>query len=228
VIQAATMMITFNTYFGAAVFLTFFWRRLTAAAIAIGLVIWLVFIGIVPWIGPKIEGFRQNPAFLLSSNDAVPRAIFFDAIGHKNTDPSQALEGIGRFNVEAYALHAVGVPVRRFTPAGLLATRWIFDGVLPFVVLIGLSVVTPRSAPHRADGFYAKLKTPVAPTPEMDRAEVEKSYADPRRFDREKLLPATNWEFTKWTGKDFAGFFGCWGIVGLILLFLYAVLHVGA
>ena len=222
------MMITFNTYFGAAVFLTFFWRRLTAAAIGIGLVIWLVFMGIVPWFAPKSEPFRQNHSLLLTSVDPLPRAVFFDAIGHKNADPAQPLEGIGRFNVEAYAMHLLGVPVRRFTGAGLLATRWLFDGVFPFVVLFLFSLVTPRSAPHRADGFYAKLKTPVAPTPETDRAEVEKSCADPRRFDREKLLPGTNWEFTKWTRKDFAGFFGCWAIVGLILMFLYAVLHAGA
>jgi solute:Na+ symporter, SSS family len=228
VIQAATMMITFNTYFGAAVFLTFFWRRLTAAAIGIGLILWLVFMGIVPWFAPRSEAFRQHPSLLRTSEDPIPRAIFFDAIGHKDTDPAQPLEGIGRFNVEAFALNALGIPVQRFTAAGLLATRWFFDGLFPFVTLIALSLVTPRSASHRADPFYAKLKTPVAPTPDADRSEVEKSYADPHRFDYEKLFPGTNWEFTKWTAKDFAGFFGCWAVVGFILIFLYAVLHVGS
>ncbi len=76
--------------------------------------------------------------------------------------------------------------------------------------------------------FYARMKTKVAPTPEEDQAEVEASHANPSRFDHLKLFPATNWEFTKWTRKDVVGFFGCWGIVGLILLLLWTVLHVGA
>ena len=47
------------------------------------------------------------------------------------------------------------------------------------------------------------------------------------RFDGEKLLPWTDWEFTKWTGKDYAGFFGCWGIVGMILLLLLGIVGLG-
>ena len=46
-------MITFNTYFGAVVFLTFFWRRLTVPAILIGFFIWMALwaaSATVPWL----------------------------------------------------------------------------------------------------------------------------------------------------------------------------------
>jgi hypothetical protein len=72
------------------------------------------------------------------------------------------------------------------------------------------------------------MKTPVAPTPEDDRREVELSYAHPHRFDDRKLLPGTNWEFTRWSAADYMGFGGCWAVVGLILLLLWGVLRVGS
>ena len=89
-------------------------------------------------------------------------------------------------------------------------------------------MLTRPSSPELAAKFYAKMKTPVAPTPEADRREVDLSYAHPGRFDHLKLLPGTQWEFTRWTVKDFVGFFGCWGIVGLILVLLWGVLHLGS
>lgn len=241
VAQAWTMMITFNTYFGAVVFLIFFWRRLTPHAIMIGLIVWVILLGVVPWFLPKAAAFRQHASLLEKTPERqviddtgkprtiLPKAVYFDNVAHTNpTDLESSMEGIGRFNVETFSLHLIGVPVEHFSPAGLLATRWAFDGLFPFVMLIVLSLVTPRSEPQRAARFYAKLKTPVAPTPEQDEIEVQRSFDEPQRYDHEKLLPGTNWEFTKWTPKDFIGFFGCWAIVGFILFVLWGVLSVGS
>jgi hypothetical protein len=71
------------------------------------------------------------------------------------------------------------------------------------------------------------MKTPVAPTPELDREEVEKNAADPARVEHLKLFPGTNWEFAKWTREDFLGFFGCYLLVVVILGILWLVLHLG-
>jgi Na+/proline symporter len=159
----------------------------------------------------------------------APVGCFFEQVALVDPqNPDAGYEGIGRFFTENYLLHAIGVPLQRLGPAGVVASRWLFDSLFPFVCLIVFSLITPANRSPRAAGFYAKLKTPVAPTPDQDRAEVEKSYAEPHRFDDLKLMPWTNWEFTKWTRKDFAGFFGCWGIVGVILIFLWVVLHLGA
>jgi len=96
------------------------------------------------------------------------------------------------------------------------------------VMLIVFSLVTPRAEPARMARFHAKMKTPVAPTPELDQEEVEKSYADPSRFNHTKLLPGTNWEFAKWDRKDYIGFASCWAIALAILGLLYAVVNIGA
>ncbi len=229
VLELVTTMITFNTFFGAVVFLIFFWRRLTVPAIWISLVIWVLWMGAAPWVGRAMPSIRQNSALLAQTPGATPKAVYFANVGLSDpNDPNSALEGIGRFNVETYSMHLLGVPVEKFTPAGLLTVRWLFPGLFPFVMLILFSLITPRSDPILADRFYAKMKTPVAPSPESDREQVQKSFDEPHRFDHEKLLPGTNWEFTKWTRKDVYGFFGCWLIVGFILLLLWGILRVGS
>jgi hypothetical protein len=100
-------------------------------------------------------------------------------------------------------------------------------------MLIGFSYLLPgrklsEADRHRIDGFFAKLKTPVAPTPEEDEREVTLSYEKPHRFDHRKLFPGSTWEFNKWRPIDYVGFLGCWGIVGLVIGFLWVVLNVGA
>jgi Na+/proline symporter len=161
-----------------------------------------------------------------------PVAVYFEGVARVNpTDKTSPLEGVGRFYVETYLLHLIGVPVETFNKAGILTARWGVDGVLPFVMLIGFSYLFParpsEADKHRIAGFYAKMKTPIAPTPEDDEREVALSYAQPNRFDHKKLFPRSTWEFAKWGWSDFFGFFGCWGIVLVILGFLYLLLKLG-
>jgi hypothetical protein len=63
------ILITFNTYFGAAVLLTFFWRRLTAPAVMIGLVIWVLLIGLIPQAPHFMPGFRRSEPLLLKTDE---------------------------------------------------------------------------------------------------------------------------------------------------------------
>ena len=163
-----------------------------------------------------------------------PVAIYFDTVAKSDPqDPNSPLQGIGRFQVETYLLHLIGVPVQQFNKAGILTARWGVDGALPFVMLIVFSYLLPGAKPtpedaHRIAGFYAKLKTPVAPTPAEDEVEVVLSYEKPDRFNHRKLFPGSTWEFAKWRGVDYLGFLGCWGIVALIIGFLWFILNVGA
>jgi SSS family solute:Na+ symporter len=260
IIQALTTLITFNTYFGAVVFLIFFWRRLVARAILIGLAIWVVWIGLVPWVAPHVQWVRQHPALVAQtperavevitgatqadvaagraervgdsirkSHVVLPVAVFFERVAHQDpNDPASPLEGIGRFNVETFSLHLIGVPVGKFSPAGILATRWLFDGLFPFVMLIVFSLFFKPRHSDLAERFYAKMKTPVGKTPEEDANAVAANQADPRRLDHLKLLPHSNWEFTKWSRQDALGFLGCWGVVGVILLVLVTILRAGS
>jgi SSS family solute:Na+ symporter len=260
VIAAYTTMVTFNTFFGAAIFLLLFWRRLTAASIMISLIIWIIVIGLIPFALPYAPGFRQLPSLLretsqyttkitigataedVAANTAqrvgqaiqkphvvLPSAVFFDQVARSNpNDPQSPREGIGRFNVENYCLSLLHIPVQQFTSPDMVTARWGFDGLFPFFILIVLSFLTKPDELLRADRFFAKMRTPVAPTPEEDKQEVQRSFENPDRFDQKKILPRSNWQFAKWSTQDFLGFFGCWLIVAAILTVLWGVLKLGS
>jgi hypothetical protein len=49
------------------------------------------------------------------------------------------------------------------------------------------------------------MKTKVIADHELDKAEIEKSYANPTRFDHMKLFPNSSWEFCKWDKEDTYG-----------------------
>jgi len=251
-------MITFNTYFGAVVFLTFFWRRLTVPAILIGFFIWMALwaaSAAVPWIPAAAQSDAllaktrvvtdniARPAnqkdvdagrakkigdAIVEAKDRAPEPCFFEKIVAIDPyDVNSKMTGGGRFLVENYVVNMV-VPAKNFSAPQLSCARWLFDGLFPFVCLIGISLVTKRSAPERAPAFYARMKTPVAATPEMDHVEVETNEAHPENVEHLKLFPGSDWEFAKWTKEDYLGFFGCYALVVVILGILWGVLHIGA
>jgi len=170
----------------------------------------------------------QVGAAIQYDRKVAPSPVFFDSISRENAqDSNSPLRGNGRFCVENYLLESVGFKLERLTPATITGTRWLVDGLFPFVMLIAVSLFTRRADEHLVRRFYAKMCTPVAPTPEEDQHEIELSIADPHRQDHYLLFPNSDWRVKKWKRKDFIGFFGCWGIVAAILGVLYFVLQLG-
>ncbi len=159
-----------------------------------------------------------------------PVSVFFEegVVRTNLHDLNSPKTGVGLFRVEVYVLSLFGVDVTRFSAAGLMTTRYVVDAIVPILILIVVSLLTPPTDPARVARFYVRLKTPVAATLAQDAIDVEASYANPARFDHCKLFPRSTWEFTKWNRQDTLGFFGCCGLVGFILLFLKAVLVVGS
>jgi hypothetical protein len=136
--------------------------------------------------------------------------------------------GKGLFRAEVYLVSLMGFDVQDFSPAQLMTTRYVVDALLPIAILVLVSLLTQPTDPKRLARFYVRLKTPVAATLADDAVEVEKSYANPTRYDHMKLFPHTNLEFTKWDRQDTIGFLGCCALVGFILVFFKFVLTVGA
>lgn len=159
-----------------------------------------------------------------------PVSVYFEegVVRTNLHDLNSPKTGIGLFRTEVYLLSLFGVDVTNFQPAGLMTTRYVVDALLPIVILIVVSLLTQPTDPARVARFYVRLKTPVAATLEEDAREVEKSYANPSRFDDRKLFPNSNWELTKWDRLDTLGFLGCCALVGFILVFFKAVLVVGS
>lgn len=159
-----------------------------------------------------------------------PVSIYFEegVVRLDPQDPASPRAGQGLFRFEVWLLAVAGVDVAGFSPAALLTTRYMVDVLLPMLIIVVASLLTRPTDPARVARFHARLKTPVAATLEADAAEVERSYADPGRFDRQKLFPRSDWEFTKWNRQDYLGFLGCCALVGVVLVVFKFVLTLGA
>ena len=80
----------------------------------------------------------------------APTGCFFETVARIDPQNLNAdYEGLGRFFTENYLLHAVGVPIQRFTPAGVVTARWMFDALFPFVCLILFSLATRANHSER-------------------------------------------------------------------------------
>jgi Na+/proline symporter len=219
-----------NVCFGAAIMLIFFWRRLTAPSVWACVVLSLVTSVIVPFGAQLVPAMRTSPALVQMSArnlDAKgsPVPLYFDSVRAPADDPSVVPRGRGRFDFELYLLNGLGLRAGGLTAGGVLAAQFFFDGLFPFAVLIGVSLLTPRTEEGRLDRFYGKMKTPVGPTPELDALAVAETARHPARFDNLKLFPASDWEFCRWTREDAVGFLACCVISTAILGFFWLLLR---
>jgi solute:Na+ symporter, SSS family len=163
-------------------------------------------------VGAPVRQMREMP----------PVGIFFDRVARANPAvPDSPRVGLGRFNAEVWVLSWFGIDFSGFTKPQLLATRFFFSALFPFVLLVGFSFVTRPVPAPLLDRFFARLHTPVQPTPEADHAAVEAAYADPRKYDADKLFSGSNWEIHKPAPSDYVGFFGTCALVGVIVFLLW-------
>jgi SSS family solute:Na+ symporter len=156
-----------------------------------------------------------------------PAAIFYERVARvRPEDPASPRIGIGRFQAEIWVLSWLGVDLGGWSKAQLSAARFFFDALFPFLLLFGLSFVTRPVPKPDLDRFFAKMHTPVQPTPEAEAKALAESCADPDRFRSRKVWPRSNWEIMKPGWKDVLGFGGSWILVGVILLLLWAMVHI--
>jgi solute:Na+ symporter, SSS family len=159
--------------------------------------------------------------------EMAPVGIYFDRVARSNPSvPDSPKVGLGRFNAEVWVLSWFGADFGSFNKPQLLAARFFFSALFPFVLLIGFSYLTRPVPKATLDRFFARVHTPVQPTLEADHAAVETAYADPRKYDVDKLFPGANWEILRPARSDFLGFFGTWALVGIIVFLLWLMVTV--
>jgi hypothetical protein len=72
------------------------------------------------------------------------------------------------------------------------------------------------------------MRTRVVPDPKLDAREVELSLQNPHRHDDLLVFPRTKFEIYKWTRTEFIGFALSVMGVGLVLLFIWLLVSLGA
>lgn len=173
--------------------------------------------GLAAFVGQQIQKRRT----------IEPTGIFFDKVARTDpSDPYSPKIGVGRFHAEIWVLSWVGIDFTRFKKAQLVATRFFFDAIFPFVLLFILSLLTKPVPRQDLDRFYAKIHTPIQPSPEKEREVLEESYRRPEKFEKDKIFPHSNWEIMKPGWKDVFGFGGSWVLVGVIIFLLWLLVRI--
>ena len=219
------LVLTVNIPFGAAVLLTFWWRRLTGPAVWACVILSTLAILVVPKVVQYVPSLAQNPSLAeMSRKPGV--GVYFETVVHQRAnDLSTPLVGSGRFDLEVWLLGKCGLDVEAMTPNRRFAWQFLFDGLFPFAVLVVASWLTRPTDPARVAYFYGKMKTPVGATPELEAAAIDETRRTPARFDHTKLWPRSNWEFVKWDRVDAIGFIVCCAISGLIVMLFIGLLR---
>jgi SSS family solute:Na+ symporter len=158
-----------------------------------------------------------------------PTGIYFENVVRADPDdPDSQLVGSGRFEAEIWVLSWFGIDFRGWSKARLVAARFFFDALFPFVLLFGISAFTRPVEQHRLDRFYGKLHTPVQPTSEIDDAAVEHAAAHPEEAEQNKIWRGSNWEILRPGRIDVIGFGGSWVGVAVILMLLWLLATIGS
>jgi SSS family solute:Na+ symporter len=137
------------------------------------------------------------------------------------------LKASGNFNLDFVLYDWLGMDLTTKSNAMLATLELPPKIVTPLLVMILLSLVTPRNSKPTLDRYYAKMKTPVLPDHDRDHEELERSYADPDRYNHKRLIPWFGLEIQKPTLLDLAGFVGTFIVCFLIVFLAVLVASLG-
>lgn len=199
---------TINVPFGATILASMIWRRVTVPAVWVAVIGSALFNILLPVFAQHISALADRPALVARAEVAGrPVPVYFESVVRQHPeDPASPLTGRGRLHMELLLLRGLGFEPAKFTPGGRVAGRFFVDALLPFLLVIGVSLLTRPPPTERIDQFFGKLKTPVGATPELDEVAMAETRANPRRFDHLKLLPRSSFEWTRWDRVDTTGF----------------------
>jgi len=157
-----------------------------------------------------------------------PTGVYFERVVLTDpADPGSARLGQGRFHAELWIIGALGLDLSRFSKAQLVAMRFAFDALFPFLLLFLFSAFTRPVARHHLDRFYGKLHTPVQRDPLEETRALERAATHPEQFEKQKLFPGSTWEILKPDRWDWIGFGGSWVMVGVIVFLLWGLVNLG-
>ena len=187
IISLFTMLVSVGALYGAMGLLILFWRPLSARGTAVGWVLWLLFLMVLPFTLPRFEAVRTAPSLVVETAardvDYTALASSADVTAGRATATGQALsktqhvepvaiyyeavktvngvrQGGGRFHIELWVLSQFGMDFSNFSRAGLNTARWLFDSFGPFLTLIACSLLLPDRRRRAANDAERQVPDP--------------------------------------------------------------------
>lgn len=132
------------------------------------------------------------------------------------------LRGSGSFRIDFLIYDWMGVDLTSKSNAVLNTLELPLKIVAPFLVMILVSLLTRCPPTDVVNRYYAKMRTPVDPHPDIDRKNLEAAYANAAAMEHLKLFPGTQIEIQKPNLNDILGFIICWivciAVIGIAVL----------
>lgn len=175
--------------------------------------------GSEPVPAPLVEGERFTRAAAVA-----PRAIYWSG-GIGLRDGRRAGEGL--FFPDLFLLGQIFDLERN--PYALNETiRYWVKILLPFIILISVSLLFPREPEPEVKRFFLRMRTKVRADRAEDEAALARSYANPAGTTGVLMFPHTRFEFQKFERTDVYGLAVGFAGVLLLLALFYGVLSIGA
>ncbi|MFK7736851.1 MAG: sodium:solute symporter [Pirellulaceae bacterium] len=172
------------------------------------------------WSGP-LEPIGPTEIQQLSANETPEAKVVTEkAIG--------VFRGSGNLKVDFAIYSLLGIDLQNASKATLETLRLPTRVLLPFLIFIVVSFLTPRNEAKALDRYYAKMHTEVDADPEADRLKLTQAYRNPHQYESQRLFPGTDLEIMKPRAKDVVGFAICVGICAAIIWLLLILASLGA
>jgi SSS family solute:Na+ symporter len=244
-------ILSIGTVVGPSFWLVYFWRRLNTRAVAVQMIISIILTILLPNLVPKIEGMSRSKALTAQTVERVvtverpaseedvragaaaatgvmirrservpPAAIYFETV--RRNDSLGIWEGTGLFRPQIWILSRCGIDFTTWSRASISTASFLFDAIVPFLILIAVSLLTRRNSEEVLRDFYARVHTPAVADPELDARLVREKIEHPELVERNKLFPGTDWELWRPTRVDTLGFIACVLFV-LVIIGLYSI-----
>jgi hypothetical protein len=174
--------------------------------------------GLARKIGQPIDKTFQPPSHTI---------FFMKKINIDPEDPGSGYMGKGKFNIQLYVLHLLGVDLKSKSKATLRVYEYLFNLLVPIFVLFLVGYLTRQDTGKELDRFFMKLQTPVCADLEQDQKNLQAAYASPEKYKAGKMFPNSNWEIRRQSRFDYLGFLACWVFVLLMLGVLKIFVSIG-
>jgi len=176
-----------------------------------------VILGIADFVGQEIEKQHTIP----------PTGILFEQVARIDpSNPGSKKVGVGRFQAEVWVMSWFGIDFTHCKKSQLVATRFFFSALFPILLLVILSLFTKPVDKESLNRFFAKMRTPVQPSPEEELKAIEESFRNTEQLNKKKIFPGSQWELMKPTKLDYIGFGGSWVLVGLVIFLLWLMVTI--
>jgi SSS family solute:Na+ symporter len=125
-----------------------------------------------------------------------------------------------------FILNSFGLNLSQLSHSWLMTINYSMQVIMPFLILIGVSLLTRPPDNKVLNAVFARLRTPVSDVPDGDKKQIQKYMDNPHIYDHQKLFPKSKWEVLKPDRISALGFLSCVIIAVAILGFALLIANI--